>query len=110
MCSNKVEYSTAAGLYCMDHDFRVRFFMPEYSSIKIISHRFHVDNNEDDLSIGYDMIIVRGLMVHIGLLANFKRQVIQWDGAIFLMKQPSGMLGQTDLTSCEMREMIIQTT
>ena len=41
-------------------------------------------------------------MVNIGLSANFKHQVFQWDGA-------SGMLGQTDLKICKMREVVIQT-
>ena len=68
------------------HGIKVPFFMTEFSSINIISHRFHVDKNECESGIGYDMIIGYDLMVHIGLLCNFKRQVLQWDGATVSMK------------------------
>ena len=46
MQSNKVYYSTAAGVYCTTHDVKVPFFMPEFSSSKIINHRLHVNNNK----------------------------------------------------------------
>ena len=36
--SNKVEYSTVAGPYCMTHDVKVPLFVPEFSGSKIISH------------------------------------------------------------------------
>ena len=77
MCSNKVEYSTAIGLYCITHDVKVPFCMLEFSIIKITLHHFHVDNNEGESGIGYDMIIGRDLMVQLGLSADFKFQVLQ---------------------------------
>ena len=73
---NKVEYSTAAGIYCTMHDVKVHFCMPYFFIIKIINHHFHVNNDEEKLGIGYDMIIGRNLMVQIGLAADFKRQFI----------------------------------
>ena len=51
--------------------------MPEFSGSKIINHRFHVDKDEGELGIGYDMIIGCDLMVQLGLTADFKRQVLQ---------------------------------
>ena len=66
MRSKKVEYSTSAGTYCMTHDVKVKFFMPEFSSSKIIFYRFYVDKNEGELVIGYDMIIGHGLMLKLG--------------------------------------------
>ena len=60
--------------------------MLEFSISKIISHRLHVDNNKVELVIGYDMIIRRDLMVHLGLTVEFKRQVFQWGGAAVLTK------------------------
>ena len=62
------------------------FCIPEVSNSKIILHIFHVDINEGESGIGYDMIIVRDLMVQLGLLNNFKRQVLQWYGATVSMK------------------------
>ena len=95
---NKVEYSTASGVYCTTHDVKVPFCMPEFSSNKIIYHCFHVDNDKRESGIGCDMIIGRDLMVHLGLMANFRRQVLQWDGATVYMKEPSNFLGKSNLT------------
>ena len=41
--------------------------------------------------------------------ANFKRQVLKWDGATVHMKEPGGLLGKYDLTKREMREVVMQT-
>ena len=93
MWSNKVEYSTTAGMYYMTYDFKVPLYMTEFSSSKISNHRFNVDNYKGDLGIGYDMIIGRDMMVHLGLTDDFKHQVLQWDGATLHVKEPSGLLG-----------------
>ena len=55
------------------------------------------------------MIIGRDLMVQIGLTADFKRQFFQWDDATWHMKEPSNLLGKSDLTKREMREVVMQT-
>ena len=44
--SNKLEYSTAVGLYCKMNDIKMIFCMAEISISKIILHRFHIDNSE----------------------------------------------------------------
>ena len=46
-------------------------------------------------------------MVQIGLLADFKRQLLQWDDITVPMKHSSGLLGQTYLTSREMRKVLM---
>ena len=40
------------------------------------------------------MIIGRDLVVQLGILEDFKRKVLQWDGAIVPMKEPSCILGK----------------
>ena len=40
--SNKVDYSTAVDPYCTKHNVKVKFFMPDFSSSKIIMRRYHV--------------------------------------------------------------------
>ena len=40
------------------------------------------------------MIIGRDIMVQIGLMEDFKPQLLQWDGATVNMKEHSGMIGQ----------------
>ena len=74
-----------------------------------MNHRFHVDNDEGESGIGYDVIIDRDLMVKLGLTSDFKRQVLQWDGATVQMKDSSNLLRQSDLTKHEMWEVIMQT-
>ena len=103
-----MEYITAAGMYCTTNDVKVPFRIPEFSKNNIIPHKFHVDNNEGESGIGYDMIIGRDLMVQVGFSDNFKRQLLQWDGDIVLMKKPSVLLGQIYITSREMSEVVIQ--
>ena len=41
---------------------------------------------------GYYMIIGRELMVQIGLMEDFKRQVLQWDGSSVPTKEPSDLI------------------
>ena len=83
--------------------------MPEFSSSKIISHRFHIDNNEGESGIGYGMIIGRNLMVQLGLSVYFKCQNLQWDGITVPIKEIRDHIGQTYLTSCDMRKLLMQT-
>ena len=107
MRSNKVEYSTAAGLHCTTHDVKVPLCMPEFYSSKIIKHCFHVDNEKCETGIGYGMIIGCDLMLQLGLTDNFKCQVLQWDGAIVNMKEPSGMLRKSDLTKGDILKVVM---
>ena len=74
MWSNKVEYSTATGVCCTTRSVKVPFCMPEFSISKISNHRFHFDNDKGKSVIGYDMVIGRDLMVHLGITADFKHQ------------------------------------
>ena len=106
MWSNRVEYSTANGVYCTTHDVKVPFCIPELSSSKINNRCIHVDNNEGELDIGYDLIIGRELLVHLGLTADFKRQLFQWGGATVHMKESRNLLGQYDLTQREFRKVV----
>ena len=47
-------------------------------------------------------------MVQLGLLSDVKCQLIQWYGATLSMKEPSYLLGKINLTSHEMRKVVIQ--
>ena len=55
------------------------------------------------------MIIGRDLMLELGLSSDFKHQFLQWDGTTGPMKEPSGILGKSDLTQREMSEVLMQT-
>ena len=73
-------------------------------------HRFNVDNYEGNLVIGYYMIIGRDLTIQIFLTAEFKRQVLQWDGTAVPMKDPIRLIIKQDLTIRKMHEMFIYDT
>ena len=53
------------------------------------------------------MIIGRELMVQLGPPAEFKHQVLQWDGVTVPMKDPIGMIGKLDITSRYMCEVVM---
>ena len=55
------------------------------------------------------MVIGRDIMEQLGILGNFKHQILKWGGARLIMKEPSGILGQTNLTSREMIKVVMQT-
>ena len=61
-------------MYTSDYDVRIIFTMPEFLASKIINQRFHVDNEEEDMNIGYDMIIGRNLMTKLGLITDYKQR------------------------------------
>ena len=98
MRSNKVENSTVSGLYYKRNDVKVHFCMTQFSGSNIIEYPFHFDNGKGELGIGYDMIICRDVIVKLGLTADFKRQVLQWDGAIVPMKEPRSLIGKSYLS------------
>ena len=85
--ANKVEYIMAADLYSTTNYMKVPFSMPDFSSRKIITYWFHVDNEGGYLKIGYDMIIGRDLMVQLCLKDKIELQILEWDDALVPMKE-----------------------
>ena len=53
------------------------------------------------------MIIFREPVVQLGMTADYKHKILQWNGAIVNMKEPSGILGKYDLNKCEMRKVVM---
>ena len=51
------------------------------------------------------MIIVSDLVVQLGMMAGFKRLVLQCDGAAIPMKYPSRFIVQKYLTGRDMHEV-----
>ena len=104
-----VEYSTDSGLYLTTHDVKVPFFCARVFLRKIIMQNFHVNKNEGELVIGYDMIIGCDLMVPLGNMYNSKHQALQWDCTDVPIREPISLLGQPNLTSRNMRKVLIHT-
>ena len=49
---NKQEYDTAAGIYTSNYDVKVDFMLTEFSTSKLITHRFHVGDEQKGADIG----------------------------------------------------------
>ena len=81
--------------------------MSKFSSIKIISHCFHVYKNEVEVGIVNDIIIDHDLVVQLGIQAGFKRRLLQGDDSLVQIKETSGLVGQTDLTSFKISKMVM---
>ena len=75
---NNIQYSTSTGTYYITHDTKVSFFMTEFYGRNIIKHSFYFDNKERDTGIYYDMIIFQSLMLKIGIIAEYKRDQLEY--------------------------------
>ena len=83
---NKAEYSMYNGPYITTHGVKVPFIMTEFSTRRIITHHFHIDNSGGNTGIVYGMITGRNLMLKLGLKANFGRQILECDDSVVPMK------------------------
>ena len=54
------------------------------------------------------MVIGNDLMLQLDLLDNINHKGFQWYGFTVPMKRPSIMIGQTYLTSRDMRDVVMQ--
>ena len=71
--------------------------MTDLSISKIITHHYHVNGDESDKCIGYGMIIGCYLMVQLGMIYDFKCNLIEWDVALVIMKYPGNITGSYNL-------------
>ena len=83
--------------------------MPEFLASKIINQRFHVDNEEEDMNIGYDMIIGRDLMTKLGLITDYKRKVLTWDDISVPMRSAYHTDSKPTFSRAEIRRIMMQT-
>ena len=81
--------------------------MTYFSSRNIISQRFHVDNDDNESVIGYDMIIGQYLMVQLGLTTKLEQQVLFSDNDVVLMKDPGNLPVQPNLTKRKIHEVVM---
>ena len=82
--------------------------MTDLSSRRVIDHRLHVDNDKVNSGIGYAMIIGRDLIVQLGLMDDFKYQLLQWDDDKVHMKEPRSLLDKSGINKHDMREVFMQ--
>ena len=106
---NKVEYCTDSGTYCTTHDVKVPFLMPQLSTRKMITHRFHIYNGYGVTFMVHEMIIVYDLMVQLGLIASFKCNLLEQDFSVVPTEEPGNLLFKPNLANCQIQQVIMQT-
>ena len=74
---------------------KVPFSIPYFSSSKIITHHFNIDNAQGDSGIVYEIIIGHDLMVQLVLKSDFGRQILEWDETVLHMKGTVNMISPT---------------
>ena len=80
--TSTTEWSTVAGTVRTDHKAKVQLKLSEFSEQKVIEWEFHTT----DTKFNYDMIIGRDLLSALGIIIDFKDDVMTWDEAIVPMK------------------------
>ena len=81
---SKSRYSTAVGVYKTSKYGTIKFKLPEFSNSKEITWNMDIG----DLGVlEYDMIIGRDLMKSLGLIIDFKHEVLRWDDVTIPMNR-----------------------
>jgi hypothetical protein len=78
------EFTTAGGVMSTEYESKIRFNLSEFSESKIIEWNFSLVNKSED--IGYDMIIGRDLMKELGLIIDFSKMAVVWEGISIPMR------------------------
>ena len=55
------------------------------------------------------MIICHDLMVQLGLVTDFNNKYLAWDDDVVPMKDTRNLLGKTNLTKCDIKEVVTHT-
>ncbi len=81
---SKSRYSTAVGVYKTSKHGTIKFKLPEFSNSKEITWNMDIG----DLGVlEYDMIIGRDLLTSLGLIIDFKHEVLRWDDVTIPMNR-----------------------
>ena len=77
-------YTTAAGSFTSRYSMQISFSLDEFGGNERIEHRFDLNENED--SIGYDIIIGRDLMNKLNMDVRFSDHTIKYCDQLIPMK------------------------
>ena len=80
-CTQK-QWNTAAGTFYMHKKSTLVFILPEFSTSRKNVHQLHV---EKSLTLGYDMILCLDLLNRLGVVIDFEKKTLLWDGADIYM-------------------------
>jgi hypothetical protein len=76
-------FSTGGGNLKTTHEAKVTFSLSEFSNSKIIEWTFSLADRDD---LGYDMIIGRDLLGQLGIIIDYKNNLIDWEGTKIPMR------------------------
>ena len=77
----EIRFGTKTGSFVTQSTCRLKFVLPAFHNSKEITWDARVDEREQSGS-NYDLIVDRDLMQAIGLVLDFDRGVMCWDGAV----------------------------
>ena len=69
---------TATIIYIMAHYVKVYPFLPDISRINLMTKSLHVNKPYGDIGIDCSIVIGREMVPKIGLIDNFKRNILGW--------------------------------
>ena len=71
-------FATAGVEFNVDSEATIKFNLSKFSGSKIVEWTFSV--YRDSEALGYDMIIGRDLLNKLGVILDFKKSVVNWEG------------------------------
>ena len=99
-------FSTGGGNLKTTHEAKVTFSLSEFSNSKIIEWTFSLADRDD---LGYDMIIGRDLLGQLGIIIDYKNNLIDWEGTKIPMRDYE-RLRKLNLSSKDLNVIIQNTT
>jgi hypothetical protein len=90
--SKQATFHTAAGAFSSGRSSRVNFILSEFTEKKRITWDFYVDDTPCTTGIKYDMIIGRDLLHSLGLILDFKNQIVHWEDIVIDMHPPTSAI------------------
>ena len=76
-----VQWRTKAGNFTTDEVSKIQFRLPDLYKDRIIEYKVHVDTQTAPDSCYYDMILGSDICQALGLIIDYKEQVVRWDTA-----------------------------
>jgi len=71
-------FATAGGDFKIENEATLNFNLSEFSESKLINWTFSV--YRDSEALGYDMVIGRDLLDNLGVIMDFKKSSVNWEG------------------------------
>ena len=102
----KNTFSTGGGKLETNYETKVAFSLSEFSNSKIIEWKFNLAERKD---LGYDMIIGRDLLGQLGIIIDYKSNLIDWEGTKIPMRDYD-KFHKLKLSSKELNVIIHNTT